>query len=476
MNSTNFRKLSLALIALWLVAVYLPIVGHDLHTDDFSRIADNAKLSPSYFRSLIFDNKSDGFYRPLNHLSFGLTYYFFGLNPYPYGLFNFFLLAVSAYLIYRIVEEIMQDTIFASLVVVGWLANVKVVSSVLLWAVGRTTGMDILFQLCAIFLILKSSEWNVPMCLGLSTLSTAFALLSKESAVIAFVFVFATAVFVHKTGRITLRHIATLSLLLVGVYAMYFYLRDQSQVMRISSAPPSYRWNFNPLFLMRNTISYMERSMIFSGLLIPLFWLLLPKRRDPTPVQGRSSRYVFVWLIAFAVALAPMVAVPSRSNLYAFFPSVFVVGAIISLFRMTSKWPQMDRSLNRCLVLMLVLMLVAAPISWSRGIQFHKRHRHVLDWTNIIANTLQKDRQTTVAIIYEPEAFAESRLEPRDFTFLEMALRLKGLDANIVVNPKDVSVSYSCFRLEGGDNKDSVGTLVTIDFRETSRAKPINKR
>jgi hypothetical protein len=153
--------LFIAMIVLAVAVIYLPIVGHNLHSDDFQRLADNSSLSANYFKTILTDNKSDGFYRPLNHLTFGLTYHLFGLNPYPYGVFNFLLVLGTCLLMFQIASRLTKDTLFAAVLVIAWLANVEVVASALTWAVGRTTGMEVLFGLLAIQFILMTETRNV---------------------------------------------------------------------------------------------------------------------------------------------------------------------------------------------------------------------------------------------------------------------------------------------------------------------------
>jgi hypothetical protein len=53
------------------------------------------------------------------------------MDPRAYGAFNFLLLLGSVYILFSILEVLCSDSFFAWLLVIGWLANVKLVSSVL---------------------------------------------------------------------------------------------------------------------------------------------------------------------------------------------------------------------------------------------------------------------------------------------------------------------------------------------------------
>ena len=142
-------------IILAAVLLYAPITGHTLYTDDFSRIADNADLSGDYFATLLTDNRSDGFYRPLNHLSFGLTYRLFGLNSYAYGALNLALLVGTALLLAAIVSDLLDERRAGLLAALLWLSTAKPLAAALTWAVGRTTGLYAFFAMLGIWCVLQ---------------------------------------------------------------------------------------------------------------------------------------------------------------------------------------------------------------------------------------------------------------------------------------------------------------------------------
>src|ERR1700681_4394339 len=79
------------------LGVYLPLAGHGFLSDDFrwvlnSRLESLADV-PRLFRL------TDGFYRPIVSLTFGLDRLAFGINPRPYGWTNVGLALTTALLI-----------------------------------------------------------------------------------------------------------------------------------------------------------------------------------------------------------------------------------------------------------------------------------------------------------------------------------------------------------------------------------------
>ena len=427
--------------ALWIallgcVLIYFPIVGHDLHTDDFARISDNAELSPAYFRQLLFDNKSDGFYRPLNHLTFGLTYHLFGLNPRAYGLFNFGLVLLVVTLLFKIAERLTQDRLFSLLLCITWLANVRAVSSTLTWAVGRTTGLYTVLVLAAVAAILQITRKRVIPWLLVALFCMACALLSKESAIVGAIFILAAALYQLRNARIRIPHVVSLTVGLAGIYVVYFALRGRSLAMDAGSAPEYYRLALSLPLLLSNLVSYLERSVLLSVLVLPLFFILLRRSPQATPVSWRNRAAVTVLcLLGFAVAIAPMALVPSRSNLYVFLPSMFVACALASLCRMSGRWPSATQAARPLIIVLLVLVTASTVAAWQKGIKSHRRHRHTLDWTDTIKQTVGVPPPESITIAYDEDAMTGTRLIPEDFTFLRMALELSDCPVAICVNP-----------------------------------------
>jgi hypothetical protein len=432
------------------LVLYLPITGHTLQTDDFSRISDNAALSGDYFRDLLLDNKTDGFYRPLNHLSFGLTYHFFGLNPYPYGLFNLLLLLGSSYLVFRIAEEVLSDARLAWLLAVGWLADVKVVSSVVLWGVGRTSGMEVFFMLLAVFAVLPARTWSLALRYSVACVAMALALLSKEGALVGSLFVVAAAIHgMRRTGRARAGPIAVLVLLLAAVTAGYLYLRHASLAMGVESAPAYYRWDLSPVSLLDNLRSYTTRSLAYSGLLIPFLWIVLPPGRQQEPLEPRRRALgAALWITGFVLASAPMLPIPVRSNLYAYFPSLFVVGCVVWLWGTSARWPRRGEADGRLLLVAVLVVALTAPVAWTRGFRNYSQHRHTLDWTHELVRSLEGKAVDTIAILYDPRDLAERGLSERDVEFLETALRLAGVPVDVVGNPEQADPDWPRFRLQ----------------------------
>jgi len=246
----------------------------------------------------------------------------------------------------------------------------------------------------------------------------------------------AVALYQLRNARLRISHAAFLAAGLVVIYVAYFLLRGRSLAMDVDSAPEYYRLDLSLPMLFNNLTSYLERAVLLSILVLPLF--LIFHRRSPKamPASWRNRGVVvLICLIGFGWAIAPMALVPSRSNLYVFLPSMFIAVAFVSLCRMSSRWPSPAMAVRPLLIVLLVLVTATTATAWRKGMQSHRRHRHVLDWTATITQAIDAPPADGVSIVYNADSMAHTRLTPEDFTFLRMALELAGCPVDVHINP-----------------------------------------
>ena len=89
------------------LAVYVPLAGHGFLSDDFRWVLNSQIESVADVFRLF--RITDGFYRPLVSLTFGLDRLAFGINPRPYGWTNVGLVLVGALLIRQLAVDIGAD-------------------------------------------------------------------------------------------------------------------------------------------------------------------------------------------------------------------------------------------------------------------------------------------------------------------------------------------------------------------------------
>lgn len=438
MTTKIFRKRFLILIYVFILIAYAPHIGRILHSDDFFRIQDSSVLDKAYFKTLLFDNRSDSFYRPLNHLSFGITYYFFGLHALPYGLFNLFLLLGSVFLLFRILMILFRSSVFASLVTFSWLLNIKLVYIVLLWAVGRTTGLYVFFLLLAAYFTLKAQKSHSIFWLTLTVLGTFLSILSKESAVVGPILIL-LLVFSQLIQKESFRgkQLLWLAIAFILVYWSYFYLRSISHAMTPETAPSFYKLTFSPQDIVYHLYSYIERSLTLSALLIPAFYLKKWRLHQQRRIIGKRLLWyhsVSIGFLLFCISIAPMVVISTKSNLYAFFPSIFVVGVMVSLLIYNRRWPCRRHDLKEILIMMIVLGVIITPIAWEQELGWIHRNEHIYKWSWTIYNHIKEHKPSEIVLLHNPDLV---ELKQKDFIYLDIGLSLlMQQHVSIVNNPQ----------------------------------------
>jgi hypothetical protein len=295
------------------------------------------------------------------------------------------------------------------------------------------------FLLLAVFCTLKARISSRLVWLTLMVACTFLAMLSKESAVVGPVFVLLLIGFdVRRNRHFTVKHLLSLMVVFGIVYIAYFSLRAHSQAMTMTTAPSYYKISFSLKTIFRHLRAFIERSLIFSALLIPAFFIRQVVQHRPVVRKHTHEKLVsWYWILAvgfllFCLAIAPTVAVPAKSNLYGFFPSMFIVGTMVALLSYSRQWPNSRQERKTLLIIMVILGVIVAPVGWMRG-QEVKEHAYIYDWSKVIAESIGSDSPQEILIHYDPSAIT---LQPVDFDYLTMAvsLRIKQPVA-LVINP-----------------------------------------
>jgi hypothetical protein len=218
-------------------------------------------------------------------------------------------------------------------------------------------------------------------------------------------------------------------------------------------------WDLSPLSLLNRMRGYIERSLIFSACILPAFWITMRAiNAQALPIKKRLNQ-CGLWLFGFAVCISPMLPVPATSSLYVYFPSVFVVGSLLTVCRSSSHWPRKNHiPLRRLGVILLLIFSFSIPISWHRGMKSYQQHRHTLDWAQTISQHLDSHPSDTIAVYYNPADFV-GKINETDFTFLQMALHLQGNVVRVVPNPAQADLDWPAFDLKRDQGSESAGKL-----------------
>lgn len=381
----------LAFVLFSLLAIYLPHVGRGFVTDDFI-----------WLRESVHDGRIDlprlfgtttGFFRPLVGLSFGLQFLWHGIAPRAYGLFNLLLHLLNVILVFLLLRRWERTKPLAAWAAALFALNLKAAGMAVGWISGRSELLFSFFLLLALWSFVNAKR-EAPAHLRAARyfLCMTFylaALLSKETAVAAPLFIFLFAFLSTRSGshsesilkdffrcvRAALPFLITLMI--------YFMLRFQSDAFTPFNAPAYYRFRFSPLLLLENIREYLTRSAALDILILILimgFFLFKRNRveRHPTAVDRGVIAAGLFWFFCF---LLPCLFLQARSDLYAYLPQLGLHLAFLAwlaayapfsgLLGPQSKVGPPDRGSFRSLAMVFLLFL----FGWSvfLGYRAHSR-------------------------------------------------------------------------------------------------------
>ena len=354
----SVRTLAGIVPTLVFLVVYVPVAGHGFVSDDFRWVL-NSRLEGVDDLVRIF-RLSDGFYRPMVSLTFGLDRLLFGIEPRGYGWTNVGLVLLTAALIRQLAVALGLAKPAATLAASLWLLNFHGINMSILWICGRTA------------LVLACAATASALCLvtrraGWALLGLAVALLSKEEAfTLPFVlagWIYLLAPEAPEDMGARLRRVAKWLLPAAVIVAAYLAVRASTGAMTPATAPSYYRFTFAPAVVGRNIFEYADRAATVSAIALVLGFLLLgPKRIRLEPRQRRVVLCGVIWIVG---GFGTTVLLPVRSSLYAIVPSI---GAcLVAATLLSALWQFADpRRRQRALVAAVLLPVFLIPVYRAR--------------------------------------------------------------------------------------------------------------
>jgi hypothetical protein len=356
-NSPSLGSLRLWAPAAVLVAVfslsYAPDVGRGFIKDDFRWILESRVQAPADIVRPFVD--TTGFFRPIVSLTFAANERLFGTDPGGYGVTNLLLAVACALAVGWLARGWDLPTGACLLASAVWLMNFHGINMAVLWISGRTALLLVLFAVLAASAATRQS-------LVAAALLAFLAMLSKEEAVLLgaplLLIVWLRAEPARRPART-----AQAAALLGVAGAGYLWLRLQSDALMPSNAPAYYRFAFDRILVLENALHYLNRGASLAAAVIVLAVTIVRRRPQPEPHERAVVMLGAIWFVA---GYALTVFLPSRSSLYACYPSVgaaLAAGALGSaLWRRAS-----DRQRRALSALAFVLPLALIPVYKARN-------------------------------------------------------------------------------------------------------------
>jgi len=207
------NRIKLLPIAIFLIVlcglVYFNSLGNNFVLDDKALVVNNplgksSRLMPLVFKQSLYDHwvgaqLYDRMYRPVQLLVYWAVYNIWGLNPLGYHLASVMLHLFNSVLIYYLLFLLFANFKISAVAAVLFLVH-PIHTSVVSYIASSADLLSCLFTVLSLILFLKFLRLRVKGYYFLSLLSAAFALLSRENALILFIFI-ALIIFIEKPGK-----------------------------------------------------------------------------------------------------------------------------------------------------------------------------------------------------------------------------------------------------------------------------------
>jgi len=353
MDRTLARVAALVPIGLFLV-IYGIHAGHGFVQDDYTWVLHSRSRSLADLAQLFV--RDNGFYRPVVSMSFAVNEWLFGAAPRGYGLTNVALALACAGAILGLARAFELPRGAAWLAGTLWLMNFYFTKTAILWISGRTALLVTLLGVLAATAFIRHH-------LKTALLLVALALLAKEEAVLL-LFVLTAWLVVKRSGLDDRRPpVGEWIVGSVTVLLLYLAARSFTTAMTPFTAPPYYRFTFNPLAVLRNVFEYADRSSTLAAVVTVVGAAILGFREARLePITRRAILCGAIWLVA---GLGFAYVLPVRSDLYAAMPaagSSLIAAALgASLWRASTAVRR-----RRALMAAIVASIALLPVYWLR--------------------------------------------------------------------------------------------------------------
>lgn len=376
-KNSSFQVIVLTLLLISQVIIFLPHVGKGFITDDFNWLDSVLRDGkPDILRTF---KETTGFFRPLVGITFAIQYQLHGLNPLAFGLFNLFIHLLNIILVFLLLSSNDKSKPYAIFTAFLFAFNAKGVHNAVGWISARTSLLFTFFLLLSFYLYFKIKKSRY-LRFFLTALSYFAALLSKETPVITPVFVFVFSFFgcyemncssisaadrtlFNKPLKRRIKTGLNAAFIFIFPLIIYFILRFNSNAMTPFNAPDYYKYKLSPLWLIENIFEYMIRAGLLN-IYILLFLVLLTLIAWKKVRKGKSIDYSMILggLLWFVVFILPELPIPSRSDLYVYFPQIGLHVASLSVIFHLWKNLDIKSGVKRYLAWALIFIL---SIAWG---------------------------------------------------------------------------------------------------------------
>jgi len=461
------------------VFVYWNSLGNDFVFDD-QVLTENPNLLKIHTLS---DAAGVGLgWRPLLFFTYGLNYYWSGLNPYSYHAVNLLLHIINVVLVYFIIREVVRvldeterDSAWAAFAGAAIFSVHPLLSSAVSYIAGRSSVLCAVFYFLAVLFFLKSLDAGMKRrpCLcavyaGLTLASGLLAWQAKQEAMTLPVFL--AALLLLKTRKRGLKYVVTLAgVSVIVAAAMWKHFQDLFNSLAGNTVPintefesvlpfPIYirtyltsivRYYF-PRFLYPSALNadpqtvavahwYSPEFVMSILVLAALSWFILrPAKTESLPPAGLAA---ILLSPLTAYALIPLADVVLEHRVYIAGLGIALLSA--ALFRWAGK---NFRSLRIAVLSIIVVFFAGMTIQRNRAFA-----NNITLWEDVVRKSPGKARaHFNLALAYQLDSRANDAIREYKVT--------------LSLNPL-VPATYSniaALELDGGQLDEAEKTLLRL--------------
>jgi len=461
------------------VFVYWNSLGNDFVFDD-QVLTENPNLLKIHTLS---EAAGAGLgWRPLLFFTYGLNYYWSGLNPYSYHAVNLLLHIINVVLVYFIIREVVRvldeterDSAWAAFAGAAIFSVHPLLSSAVSYIAGRSSVLCAVFYFLAVLFFLKSLDAGMKRrpCLcavyaGLTLASGLLAWQSKQEAMTLPVFV--AALLLLKTRKRGLKYVVTLAgVSVIVAAAMWKHFQDLFNSLAGNTVPintefesvlpfPIYirtyltsivRYYF-PRFLYPSALNadpqtvavahwYSPEFVMSILVLAALSWFILrPAKTESLPPAGLAA---ILLSPLTAYALIPLADVVLEHRVYIAGLGIALLSA--ALFRWAGK---NFRSLRIAVLSIIVVIFAAMTVQRNRAFA-----NNITLWEDVVRKSPGKARaHFNLGLAYQLDS------RPND--------AIREYKVTLSLNPL-VPATYSniaALELDGGQLDEAEKTLLRL--------------
>ena len=345
-------------------------------------------------------------YAPVAYGSFKVDWIFWGARPFPWAVSNLLLHIANTWLLYFVALGLWRSHAAAWWAGFGFALLFPANVAAVMWIATRAHLIATLFYVAAMLAtlwLIRIEDFKIRAALVVVTCA-ALSMFAKETGVTVLAAV-AVVIFYERTqGRgIQSASLVTLFAALFAMLGLYLGLRMRSGAIPINFSGGPISYALSPRVLWENFLTYGWRTYGLLGLVAVAVAASLRLRGLPPSLDSLTKYDALLSVMLFGVAIAPIVLLPKRPEIYSYLPGIsaaLLLGAVArSLYGSAPAARGRLARVASAPIIFVIVLYVALTVGYSlKWIQLAEINTAVLN--QIIAQQTRVKPNTFVVLSY----------------------------------------------------------------------------